>query len=176
MIVEGFSASLKVAWTAWLVGTPLTPVGVGTVAITEGAVGAGTVKKVQGFATPPDPSGVPARSVAPAAILAVYTVLFASRLDGVKSAPVPLPVQLTDPATVPSGAGAVTVNVVERVEQFIALLNVTPMAWVSRTPVAVFDGMVVDRVGIVSVVNVDTTELAKGVPAAFWTPVVRVAV
>jgi hypothetical protein len=146
------------------------------VAITVGAVGAGTVKKVQGFAAPPDPSGVPARSVAPAAILAVYTVLFASRLDGVKSAPVPLPVQLTDPATVPIGAGAVTVNVVERVAQFIALLNVTPMAWVSRTPVAVFAGMIEDTVGTVSVVNVDTTGLARGVPAAFVIPAVRVAV
>ena len=145
-------------------------------AITVGAVGAGTVKNVQGFAAPPDPSGVPARSVAPAAILAVYTVLFASRLDGVKSAPVPLPVQLTDPATVPSGAGAVTVNVVARVAQFIALLNVTPMGWASRMPVAVFAGTVADRVGTVSVVNTDTTGLARGIPAAFWTPVVRVAV
>jgi hypothetical protein len=97
-------------------------------------------------------------------------------LDGVKSAPVPLPVQLTDPATVPIGAGAVTVNVVERVAQFIALLNVTPMAWVSRTPVAVFAGMIEDTVGTVSVVNVDTTGLARGVPAAFVIPAVRVAV
>jgi hypothetical protein len=149
---------------------------VGTVEITVGAVGAGTVKKVQGFATPPDPSGVPARSVAPAAILAVYMVLLASRLDGVKRAPVPLPVQLTDPVTGRPGAGGATVNVVERVEQFIAWLNVTPMAWESRTPVAVFAGTVASMVGTVSVVNVDTTELARGVPAAFWTPVVRVAV
>src|ERR1035437_8261446 len=68
LIVEGFSASLKVALTAWLVGTLVAKLA-GFVAITAGAVGAGTVKKVQGFATPLDPSGVPARSVAPAAIL-----------------------------------------------------------------------------------------------------------
>jgi hypothetical protein len=175
LIREGVIASLKVAWTAVLVGTIKAKLA-GFVLSTVGAVGAGTVEKVQGFTAPPDPSGVPARSVAPAAIWAVYTVLFASRLDGVKSAPVPLPVQLTDPATGTAGAGGETVNVVERVEQLIALLNVTLMGWARRTPVAVFDGMVVDRVGIVSVVNVDTTGLARGVPAAFLIPMVRVAV
>jgi hypothetical protein len=86
--------------------------------------------------------------------VAVYKVLFTSGLDGVKITPVPLPVQLTVPATavVP---GPVTVNVVvERVEQFIALLNVALMGWLSRTPVAVFAGMVESTVGSVSVVNV----------------------
>jgi hypothetical protein len=94
---------------------------------------------------------------APVVIVAVYKVLLVSGLDGVKITPVPLPVQLTDPVAEPTGAGAVTVNVVvERVEQFIALLNVALMGWLSRTPVAVFAGMVESTVGSVSVVNVHT--------------------
>jgi hypothetical protein len=86
--------------------------------------------------------------------MAVYKVLFASGLDGVKITPVPLPVQLTVPVTEPTGAGAVTVNVVvERVAQFIALLNVALMAWLSRTPVALLAGVVESTVGSVSVVK-----------------------
>ena len=152
MIVAGFIASLKVALTAWLVATPVTPLGVGTVEITVGAVGAGTVRKFQAKLLA---MGSPCVSKAPVVIVAVYKVLVASGLDGVKIATKPLPVQLTVPVTEPTGAGAATVNVVvERVEQLIALLNVALMGWLSRTPVALGDGIVETTVGSVSVVNV----------------------
>ena len=46
LIVAGFIASLKVAATAWLVGTPVAPL-TGFVETTEGAVAAVPVLKVQ---------------------------------------------------------------------------------------------------------------------------------
>jgi hypothetical protein len=46
VIVAGFIATLNVALSAWLMGTPVAPL-TGTVEITVGAVGAGTVLKVQ---------------------------------------------------------------------------------------------------------------------------------
>jgi hypothetical protein len=92
----------------------------GTVEIT---VGGSSVVKVQTYLVA---SGAPVGLVAPVVIVAVYKVLAARRLVGVKVALVPR--QLTVPATTAKpGAGPVTVKVVAgevSVAQFIASLKV----------------------------------------------------
>jgi len=45
LIVEGVMATLKVALRAWLIGTPVAPLK-GTVAMTVGGVGAGSVLNI----------------------------------------------------------------------------------------------------------------------------------
>ena len=98
LIVVGLMASLRVAAIFWLSGTPVALLA-GFVEMTVGAVGAGTVLKLQ---TKLLASGSPCRSVTPALTVAVYRVLGRSNADGVKMAPAP--VQLTAPATgVPPG-------------------------------------------------------------------------
>jgi hypothetical protein len=129
-------------------GTPVAPF-TGTVEMTVGGVGAGTVKKLHTYLLA---SAIPAESSAPVVIVAVYKVLTASAALGVKVAT--LPVQLTVPATavVP---GPVTVNVVAgdaSVVQFIVSLKVTLSAWLTGTPVAVFTGTVDVTAGVGAIV------------------------
>jgi hypothetical protein len=119
LIVAGFIASLKAAVSARLIGTLVLPVA-GTVEMTVGGVGAGTVLKLHTKALA---SPLPARSVAPVVIVAVNKVLVASRAAGVKVATVPVQLIVSATAVAP---GPVTVKVVAgdvRVAQFIALLK-----------------------------------------------------
>jgi hypothetical protein len=91
LIVDGSIASLKVALADWLIPTPVAAFA-GTVKLTVGGVtsAAAPVVKVQGFgAKPPPASAFPARSVAPAVIVAVKVVLAARALVGVKVAMAP---------------------------------------------------------------------------------------
>jgi hypothetical protein len=104
---------------------------------TVGGVGAGTVLKVQ---TKLLANALPAGSFAAVVIVAVYSVLVASRAVGAKVAMLPL--QLTVPGTEVT-PGPVTVKVVAgelRVAQFIASLKVTLRTWFKGTPVAPFRG------------------------------------
>jgi hypothetical protein len=84
-------ALLKVALTAWLIPTPVA-IFAGTVEVIVGGARSAAVPvvKVHGFgATPPPARALPARSIAPAVILAVYKVLGARLLAGVKVAIAP---------------------------------------------------------------------------------------
>jgi hypothetical protein len=143
LIVAGVIATLKVALRAWLIGTPVAPL-TGTVEITVGGVGAGTVLMVHTYLLV---SGVPARLVAAVLMAAVYNVFTASSVPGANVAM--LPIQLTVPATAVA-PGPVTVKVVAgdaMVMQFIASLKVALSTWLTSTPVAVFTGTVAITVG-----------------------------
>src|ERR1041384_2481941 len=82
--VNGSIASLKVALMVWLIGTAVAPLA-GTVALTDGAVvsGVAPVVKLQLKAVN---SALPARSLAPVVIVAVYAVSGARAMPGVKVA------------------------------------------------------------------------------------------
>jgi hypothetical protein len=92
VIVKGFMASLNVALTVWLIPTPVAPLA-GAVEITVGEVlfEAAPVVKVHGSGAKPPASdnALPARSLAPAVTVAVYVVLGARLLAGVKVAIAP---------------------------------------------------------------------------------------
>src|SRR5207302_1555528 len=87
VIVNGSIASLKVALMVWLIGTTVAPLA-GTVALTAGAVvsGVAPVVKLQLMSVS---SALPARSLAPVVIVAVYTVSGARLPAGVKVAVTP---------------------------------------------------------------------------------------
>ena len=120
---------------------------------------------------------MPARSLAPVAMVAVNKVLTASVAPGVKVATAPA--QLTVPAT-GVAPGPVTVKVVAgdaSVAQVIASLKVALNTWLTRTPVAAFTGVVETTAGGgVIVVKVHTVLAASGVPARLVAPLVIVAV
>src|ERR1043166_3791007 len=84
LIVNGSIASLKVALMVWLIGTPVAEFA-GTVKLTVGAVvsGVAPVVKLQLKAVN---SALPARSLAPVVIVAVYAVIGARSKPGVKVA------------------------------------------------------------------------------------------
>jgi hypothetical protein len=138
LIVAGFIASLNVAETTVLTGTPVAPI-TGTVELTVGA----PVVKLQ---TKLPASAVPSVSVAPVVIVAAYRVLAAKATIGVNVAVVPE--YVTEPVTgVPPGP--VTVNVeVFIVAAFMALLKVAVMTCETRTPLAPFAGTVVITAGL----------------------------
>ena len=71
MIVKGSIDSLKVAATCWLRTTPMAPFA-GSVELTVGAVVSGTVPVVK-LHTLSTASALPARSLAPVVIVAVYS-------------------------------------------------------------------------------------------------------
>ena len=180
LIVMGFIASLKVADTLWLVGTP-TALLTGFVEIIVGGVGgAGFVLNVQ---TKGKVSPLPARFWAPVVIVAVYTVLKARTAAGEKVAVAPA--QLTVPGTAVA-PGPVNVKVVAgelRVEHFIAALGlsesvakVTLMVVLTATPVAPLAGLTETTEGISVVSKVQTKLFAMALPSVSWTPVVIVAV
>jgi hypothetical protein len=170
-MVAGVIATLKAAVSAWFKGTFTAPF-TGTVAITVGRAGAGSVKKVHTYLLA---SGVPARSVAPVVIVAVYRVLNARLAPGVKVATAPAQPIVPGTWVTP---GPVTVNAATgNAAQFIASLKVALRTWPTGTSVAVFTGTVAITAGAgVIVVNVQTLLTASGVPARSVAPVVIVAV
>src|ERR1044071_7214095 len=87
VVVKGSIASLKVAAIFWLTGTPVAAIA-GTVKLTIGAVvsRAASVVKLQIKSLAPEVSALPARSLAPGLILAVYKVLGARLTSGMKVA------------------------------------------------------------------------------------------
>src|SRR5690348_15977025 len=87
LIVKGSIALLKVALMVWLIPTPVAPLA-GTVAVTAGgAVSRATpVVKLQPKSAA---SALPARSLAPVVIAAVYVVRGARGLAGMKVAVTP---------------------------------------------------------------------------------------
>jgi len=112
-------------------------------------------------------------------IVAVYVVLLARLLAGVKTAVTPAYVTAPGTGVAP---GPVTVNVAEEiVAGSIASLKIAEIFWLSGKPVAVFVGIVESTVGSEAsvaalVVKIHTLLLANEVPAAFLAPVVIVAV
>src|SRR5437867_434090 len=90
VVVKGSIASLKVAATFWLMGTPVAALA-GTVKLTVGAVVSGPppVVKLQIKSLAEPVIGTPARFLAPGLILPVYTVLGARLPNGVKVAVTP---------------------------------------------------------------------------------------
>lgn len=147
-IVAGFIATLKVAEIARLMGTPLAPL-TGTVEITVGGVGAGSVRKLHTYllANP-----VPAESWAPVPMVAVYSVLTVSKASGVNVAT--LPEQPTVPGT-GVAPGPLTVNVAAgdaSVEHFIISLNVALSTRLRGTPVAPLTGIVDITAGVGEIV------------------------
>jgi hypothetical protein len=178
--VAGFIASLKVALTAWLKGTPAALLA-GFVEITVGGEGeAGFVKNVhtKGVTSP-----LPAKFWAPVVIVPVYNVLGKRRAAGVKVAVPPAQVTVPGTAVVP---GPVNVKVVAgelRVEHFIAALGlsgsvtkVTLMVVLMATPVALFAGLVEATEGVSCASKVQTKLFAMALPSRSLTPVVIVAV
>src|SRR5438046_288096 len=87
LIVRGSIASLKVALMVWLIGTAVAP-SAGTVELTVGLVvsGVAPVVKLQPKLAA---SALPARSMAPVEIVAVYAVRGARAPAGVKVAVTP---------------------------------------------------------------------------------------
>src|SRR5579859_69752 len=180
LIVAGFMASLKVAATFWLMGTPIALL-TGLVEITVGGVGgAGFVLNVH---TKGATSPLPARFCAPVVIVAVYTVLNASTAAGEKVAVAPA--QLTVPGTAVA-PGPVSVKVVAgelRVEHLIAALGLSEsvakvalMVVLTATPVAPLAGLTEATDGISVVSKCQIYASAMALPSASWTPVVIVAV
>jgi hypothetical protein len=87
LMVSGSIASLKVALMVWLIGTVVAPLA-GTVTLTVGVIvsGVAPVVKLQPKSVA---SALPARSLTPVVILAVYVVRGARELAGVKVAVTP---------------------------------------------------------------------------------------
>jgi hypothetical protein len=87
VIVNGSIASLKVAFTVVLMGTfELALMGFAEIIVGFVVSRVAAVVKVHGFGTIPAPSGLPARSVAPAVTVAVYSALGRRLAVGVKVA------------------------------------------------------------------------------------------
>src|SRR5881396_2268799 len=84
LIVNGSIGSLKVALMVWLIGTAVAPLA-GTVELTDGAV-VSRVAPVVKLQLKPVASALPARSLAPVVIVAVYAVSGARSLPGVNVA------------------------------------------------------------------------------------------
>jgi hypothetical protein len=138
LIVAGFMASLNVAETTVLPGTPVAPI-VGTV---ETTVGAPVVKLHAKLLA----SAFPTVSVAPVVIVAVYTVFAAKTTNGVNVAVVPEYVTAPVTGTPP---GAVTVKVEAFiVAAFIILLKVAVMTCETGMPLAPFAGTVSITAGL----------------------------
>ncbi|HXO04189.1 MAG TPA: hypothetical protein VN884_01015 [Candidatus Sulfotelmatobacter sp.] len=138
LIVAGFMASLNVAETAVLTGTPVAPI-VGTV---ETTVGAPVVKLHAKLLA----SAFSTVSVAPVVIVAVYVVLAAKATIGVNVAVVPEYVTAPITETPP---GAVTVKVeVFIVAAFIILLKVAVMTCETGMPLEPFAGTVAITAGL----------------------------
>ena len=85
VIVKGFIALLKVAAMFPPIATPVAAFAGTVVELTVGAVVSGVVPVVK-LQTKAVASALPARSLAPVVIVAVYKVLTARVLDGVKVA------------------------------------------------------------------------------------------
>jgi hypothetical protein len=138
LIVAGFMASLNVAETAVLTGTPVAPI-VGTV---ETTVGAPVVKLHEKLLA----SAFPTVSVAPVVIVAVYTVLAAKDAIGVNVAVVP---EYVTAPTTGNPPVAVTLKVeVFIVAAFIILLKVAVMTCETGMPLAPFAGAVAITAGL----------------------------
>jgi len=138
LIVAGFMASLNVAETTVLTGTPVAPI-VGTVETTVGAPVVKLHAKLLASAFPPV-------SVAPVVIVAVYTVFAAKTTIGVNVAVVPEYVTAPVTGTPP---GAVTVKVEAFiVAAFIILLKVAVMTCETGMPLAPFAGTVSITAGL----------------------------
>ena len=144
VIVKGSIASLKVAVTALLMVTPVAALA-GTVELTVGAVvsGVAPVVKVHTLLTA---SALPAKSLDPVVIVAVYVVLAARLLAGVKTAVTP--VRVTTPETAVAPCFKVNVVVVI-VKGSIASLKVAVIFVLVKTPVAALAGTVRVTVGAV---------------------------
>src|SRR5437016_5515888 len=87
LIVKGSIASLKVAVMVWLIATAVAAAA-GTVALTGGRVVSGVTPVVK-LQLKSVASALPARSLAPVVIVAVYAVRGARALAGVKVAVTP---------------------------------------------------------------------------------------
>src|ERR1700730_16763110 len=87
LIVEGYIASLKVTLMVWLIATAVAPLA-GTVELTVGGV-VSAVTPVVKLQLKSVASSLPARSLAPVVIVAVYVVTGARALPGVKVAVTP---------------------------------------------------------------------------------------
>src|SRR5438477_29264 len=87
LIVKGSIASLKVALMVRLIATAVAPAA-GTVALTSGRVVSGVTAVVK-LQLKSAASALPARSLAPVVIVAVYAVTGARTLAGVKVAVTP---------------------------------------------------------------------------------------
>jgi hypothetical protein len=147
-MVRGFIARLKVALTDMAGQTPIAPA-MGASEITAGgAQGLLPVVKVH---TKLLASAMPYTSVAPVVIVAVYIVLSARTLEGVKVAVVPAAAYVTVPATgvVP---GPVNVKVVPLiVAGFIATLKVAVTSVLGHTPLAGLRGVAETTIGALTV-------------------------
>jgi hypothetical protein len=167
LIVAGFIASLNVAETTVLTGTPTAPI-TGTVDVT---VGDEAVVKVH---TKLAASAAPVGSFAPVVIVAIYRVLVARTAVGVNVAVVPEYVIVPPTAVAP---GPVNVNVAALiVAGFIASLNVAETVVLTATAVAPLTGTVEITVGNEAVVKVHTKLAAGPAPVGSFAPVVIVAV
>ena len=135
-IEAGVIASLKVALSAWLMGTTTAP-STGTVEITVGGVAAGAVLNVHGKLLASD---TPERSWAAVVMVAVKTVLVARSAAGVNVTTAPVQPMVPGTGVVP---GPVTVNAAAgNAGQFMGSLKVALSTWLTGTPVVVFAGTV----------------------------------
>ena len=133
--VKGFIAFVKVAVIALLMTTPVA-LTIGMTELTIGAVVSGAAPVVK-LHTLLAARALPAKSLAPVVIVAVYKVL-AARLDaGVKVAATPTEVTVPETDVVP----CIKVKVaVLSVEGSIASVKVTVIALLVATPVALTSG------------------------------------
>ena len=175
--VVGSIASLNVALTVLLSGTPVAPF-TGLVRVIVGAVELAVVPVVK-VHTKLLANALPAKSFAPVVMVAVNKVLGARLLAGVNVAVAPTKTMVPVTAVVP---GPVKVKVVPLiVAGSIAVLNVAEIFWLVGTFVAPLTGIVEMIVGalvfaVVPVVKVHTKFAASVLPPALIAPVVTVAV
>jgi hypothetical protein len=166
LIVAGFIASLNMAETTVLTGTPTAPFA----GMVETTMAGGAVVKVH---TKLAASATPVGSFAPVVIVAVYKVLVARAAVGVNVAVVPEYVIVPPTAVAP---GPVNVNVAALiVAGFIASLNVAETAVLTATAVAPLTGTVEITVAGGAVVKVHTKLAASPAPVGSFAPAVIVA-
>jgi hypothetical protein len=159
-------ALLNVAESAVLTAAPAVPF-TGTV---ETTVGAATVVKVQ---TKFADKGVPARSFAPAVMVAIYRVPVVRTTVGANVAVVPAYVTVAATEVAP---GPVKVNVATViVAGSMTSLNVAEMGVLTAIAVAPLAGIVEITVGGGAVVKFQTKFAAKAMPLVSRTPVVTIA-
>jgi len=177
VIVAGSIASLNVALTALLSGTPVVPFA-GFVAVIVGAVVLAVVPVVK-VHTKLLANALLAKSFAPVVMVAVNKVLAARLLAGVKVAVAPTKATVPATGVVP---GPVKVKVVPLiVAGSIAVLNVAETFWLMGTFVAPLTGIVAMTVGgavlgAAPVVKLHTKLAASALPGTLFAPVVIVAV